>query len=316
LSDLYNTISARCRGKTLVVGSENTNLIEVINERSLDVKYVDNNYLTNTQNLNLSKGVFKTIVLLDEHQLISEQELSRTISVSWRLLKDGGHLILCVPNQESIERNLRLDYLKLRNLKKRLKPLGKLKIVREQPFKWLLLYVTKLDSDKFKINESNKARINVTSKLCYGKVIELGCGRGHITKAISDRGSDVTGIDISKKKIAEARELYPNLNFIQSDILKLEFPNESFDTAVLAEVIEHVPADLGSKILSIAWNLLKQGGRLIVSVPNEDSILHHNHLRTFNRATLKKMLCPYGNPKVVTDQPYKWLMMYVDRKMF
>jgi 2-polyprenyl-3-methyl-5-hydroxy-6-metoxy-1,4-benzoquinol methylase len=130
---------------------------------------------------------------------------------------------------------------------------------------------------------------------------------------IRDRQLEVVGVDISGSKIARARELYPEILFIQSDVRDLALTEESFDSVVLAETLEHVPEEVGAQILSKAWSLLKPGGRLIVSVPNEDCIPHPNHVRQFDRSSLKRLLQPLGRPRLVTDQPYKWLLMYVDR---
>ena len=62
-----------------------------------------------------------------------------------------------------------------------------------------------------------------------------------------------------------------------------------------------------------AWKLLAPGGRLIVSVPNQDCVPHPNHVREFDRRSLKKVLGRWGRPRLITDQPYKWLMMTVEK---
>jgi ubiquinone/menaquinone biosynthesis C-methylase UbiE len=120
-------------------------------------------------------------------------------------------------------------------------------------------------------------------------------------------------VDISRDKISRARAAFPDLEFIECDIARLSLPDASFDTAVLAEVLEHVDEALGAVFLARAWRLLRPHGRLIVSVPNEDCIPHRNHVRVFDRRSLRALLRPLGRPKLVTDQPYKWLLMYVDK---
>lgn len=55
------------------------------------------------------------------------------------------------------------------------------------------------------------------------------------------------------------------------------------------------------------------GGRLIVSPPIEDCVPHRNHVRVCRRPGLEAELRPFGEPVLVTEQPYKWLPIYVDR---
>jgi 2-polyprenyl-3-methyl-5-hydroxy-6-metoxy-1,4-benzoquinol methylase len=151
------------------------------------------------------------------------------------------------------------------------------------------------------------------SRLCGGRVIELGCGSGELTAMISRRGHDVMGVDINRDKILAARTRFPGVRFEQQDIREIVVDGERFDTVVLAEVLEHVNDAVGHDMLTIAWALLRPGGRLIVSVPNENCIPHPNHVRAFNRASLRAMLEEWGRPRTMTDQPYKWLLMYVTK---
>ena len=131
---------------------------------------------------------------------------------------------------------------------------------------------------------------------------------GHLTRAIADRGLEVLGVDIGGKRIQQARKFYPDLNFEQMDILQMEI-DDTYDTVVIAEVLEHVYEEIGDAMLEKAWGLLESGGRLIVSVPNEDCVPHRNHVREFSRRSLRNLLRRWGRPRLITDQPYKWLMM-------
>ncbi len=99
---------------------------------------------------------------------------------------------------------------------------------------------------------------------------------------------------------------------LKLDILELPAA-QRYDTVILAEVLEHVPEDVGARMLTKAWELVARRGRLVVSVPNEDCVRHANHLREFTQGDLAGLLEPFGHPRIVTDQPFKWLLMYVDR---
>lgn len=49
------------------------------------------------------------------------------------------------------------------------------------------------------------------------RVLEVGCGFGHLTTKLKDSGLDAIGLDIAPTAIKKARELYPSGNFIVGD---------------------------------------------------------------------------------------------------
>jgi SAM-dependent methyltransferase len=70
------------------------------------------------------------------------------------------------------------------------------------------------------------------------RVLELGCGHGHLLNAL--RPSQGVGVDFSPAKIAHAKSAYPNLTFICDDIENLKDAPEisaKFDTIVMSDTI-------------------------------------------------------------------------------
>ena len=49
------------------------------------------------------------------------------------------------------------------------------------------------------------------------RVLDVGCGTGHLTAQIAAAGTEVVGIDASAAMIDEARRVYPKLEFIKAD---------------------------------------------------------------------------------------------------
>ncbi len=45
------------------------------------------------------------------------------------------------------------------------------------------------------------------------RILDLGCGTGHLTHAIAERGAEVLGLDASAEMISAARQAYPGLAF-------------------------------------------------------------------------------------------------------
>lgn len=63
-------------------------------------------------------------------------------------------------------------------------------------------------------------------------ILDLGCGAGvPVTRWLAARFA-VTGVDLSARQIALARELVPAATFHQADMTTLDFPPATFDVVV------------------------------------------------------------------------------------
>jgi ubiquinone/menaquinone biosynthesis C-methylase UbiE len=96
-------------------------------------------------------------------------------------------------------------------------------------------------------------------------VLDIGCGPGTITAALSGASGRVIGIDIEPKAIEAAKEMaatsaHANLEFFEGDMTALPFGNETFDAVFFHAVLYHLgPATL-EKALSEATRVLKPNG--------------------------------------------------------
>jgi SAM-dependent methyltransferase len=101
------------------------------------------------------------------------------------------------------------------------------------------------------------------------KVLEIGCGFGYLTYALSKAGYDVLGIDISQVAVNQAIERYGPL-FICTDVeTYANMHKEQFDVVILTEVIEHIKNV--KDFLNAAGQLLKPGGDLVLTTPNKSA---------------------------------------------
>ncbi len=64
------------------------------------------------------------------------------------------------------------------------------------------------------------------------RVVEIGCGDGHVAAYLAARGSRVEGVDLSPEMIRVAERSYPHLEFCVGDALALPFNDASFDAIV------------------------------------------------------------------------------------
>jgi len=126
-----------------------------------------------------------------------------------------------------------------------------------------------------------KCFLQHTNKTKFCKVLDVGCGDGYhifVINSLPDikERTFFIGIDISPKDINIATQTaislsYGNINFINSSIEKINFPDSTFDIVLCNDVIEHI--FLPQEFLIEIFKKLKSGGILILTTPNDTSII-------------------------------------------
>lgn len=302
--ELYRTIVRACQGKVAIVGEDIDTFISYAKNKDLEVTAID-------PQLNTSlNDKFDTIVLLGYLEHWTKDQETQALAQLDPFFAPYGKLICCVPNEHFTPTDLGIRRFSERELEKALGAYSRVRPLVTQPLKWIVQTATKLRRP----SEAIAARYDFMANLCHGRVLDLGCGPGLGTAEIAAAGYEVIGLDISERKIKLAREYHPGLDFRVANIRELPDDLGQFDTVVLAEVIEHVESAMGEEFLDMAWQHVGPHGRLVVSVPNLTHVPHKNHLTEFSWQSLSDLLAKFGAPQVVTDQPYRWLLMYVDRK--
>ncbi len=102
-------------------------------------------------------------------------------------------------------------------------------------------------------------------------VIDFGCGDGGLIDLINDK-IQYTGVDISPKQIEYAKKHLQSLKrknaeVMQGDILNLKFKDNSFDAALVCDVVEHVLSP--EKLFQEIKRVVKKNGYVVFSIPNE-----------------------------------------------
>ncbi|MBN8548926.1 MAG: 3-demethylubiquinone-9 3-O-methyltransferase [Deltaproteobacteria bacterium] len=102
-------------------------------------------------------------------------------------------------------------------------------------------------------------------------VLDLGCGGGLIAVPLLDQGAHVVGIDQSAGSIEAACVAAKGKGeFRVGDVCSLDFPDNSFDCVLLADVLDHIPQF--AKALREAARVLRPGGSLFVGTINRTFI--------------------------------------------
>lgn len=95
------------------------------------------------------------------------------------------------------------------------------------------------------------------------RVIEVGCGSGHLTKRLAERGVDIVGIDPNPN----AGVVGGTDRILCMSAEALDFPDGEFDALVSVHAIEHIPP-LEAAMAEMA-RVLKPGGRALFIYPAE-----------------------------------------------
>ena len=101
------------------------------------------------------------------------------------------------------------------------------------------------------------------------RILDLGCGPGQLTRQIAERGAIVTGLDSSAEMIGQARQNYPDLDFVLADAATMRFDQE-FD-AVFSNAALHWMLDAAAVAAAIS-RALRPGARLIAEMGGRGNI--------------------------------------------
>jgi SAM-dependent methyltransferase len=131
-----------------------------------------------------------------------------------------------------------------------------------------------------------------------GDVLDVGCSQGIASILCARRGSAVIGVDNRPDRVEyaladrdnEPPEVRARLDFRVADGSALGFPDASFDTVLMGEIVEHT--EDASPLLAEAARVLRPQGRLALTTPF-GLHRHPDHHATFYVDSLVRLLAPY-----------------------
>ena len=102
------------------------------------------------------------------------------------------------------------------------------------------------------------------------RVLEIGCGRGSFIKKIQQKGADCIGLELNENAVSYGQD--KKVNILKESIQNhAKNNNERYDVVCSFQVVEHIAKI--KEFLQSSINVLKPGGRLVISVPNNDSLI-------------------------------------------
>jgi trans-aconitate methyltransferase len=110
-----------------------------------------------------------------------------------------------------------------------------------------------------------------------GKVLDLGCGPGHITGYLRSLGADATGIDLVPEFIAHARAAHPDGSYHLGSMRSLDAEDRSV-TGILSwySLIHLPPRDLG-EVLAEFRRVMTPAGTLVIGFVDGDELAAFDH---------------------------------------
>lgn len=101
-----------------------------------------------------------------------------------------------------------------------------------------------------------------------GDVLDLGSGDGAFTIPLIKKGLNVISADLSHIRLRSIKSV--NQKLAECDALILPFKDNSFDTILFVEVLEHLPNKQAQEDALMEFiRVLKPNGRLVLTTPNK-----------------------------------------------
>lgn len=107
-----------------------------------------------------------------------------------------------------------------------------------------------------------------------GAVLDIGCGYGFALGALAKLGfANVEGLEISSQQAERARRGGYRVHVVEDSERWLADHACRYAVILLMDVLEHLPIAKQIPLLTSIHESLRPGGRLVVQVPNANSIL-------------------------------------------
>jgi len=119
----------------------------------------------------------------------------------------------------------------------------------------------------FFYREKMRAIHRMAPELPFKDILEVGGGQSGLTRLLYPH-ANITNLDMDPSFANAPCNMQEGVRFVHGDATRLEFASASFDAVTMFDVIEHVPDD--QKAMSEVLRVLKPGGYVLVSVPNEN----------------------------------------------
>jgi ubiquinone/menaquinone biosynthesis C-methylase UbiE len=99
------------------------------------------------------------------------------------------------------------------------------------------------------------------------RILDIGCGPGHLLRALAAGGAEVAGVDPDAAALEEARLAAPSADIRSAPAEALPFGGGAFQAAIFLNSLHHVPEPAMAAALAEAARVVGKGGDIIVVEP-------------------------------------------------
>jgi SAM-dependent methyltransferase len=151
-------------------------------------------------------------------------------------------------------------------------------------------------------------------------ILDLGCGEGFVAQELARRlpGVAYVGFDVSAEAVLRARQLNPELEFHQADVLGPLPGPERADVVLCIEVLEHLASPeraleliveraQQAAVVSVPWEPWFQLGNLLRGKYLQGLGNHPEHVQHFSPRSLHALLASQTQP-VQVETCFPWLL--------
>lgn len=140
---------------------------------------------------------------------------------------------------------------------------------------------------------------HISGLVCGRTVLDVGCGEGYGTAALSNHATTIIGLDYDRATVHHAAHTYPRSNFVVANLAALPIADASIDFVITLQVIEHVWDH--AQFLQECARVLRAGGRIVITTPNrltfspgQEQPVNPFHSTEFTAAELATLVATAG----------------------
>lgn len=111
-----------------------------------------------------------------------------------------------------------------------------------------------------------------------GVAVDLGCGPGQIARYLHERGVNVIGVDLAPGMVALAKELTPEVEFFQGNMLALDVPDATWGGIAAFYAIVHLPHEQLITAFREMHRVLVPSGVLLLAFHRGHEIVHRDEM--------------------------------------
>lgn len=111
-----------------------------------------------------------------------------------------------------------------------------------------------------------------------GSVCDMGCGPGHVARFLRDGEVNAFGLDLSPQMVSQARQLNPDIEFREGNMLALDLPDGTLAGIAAFYAIVNIPMESLPIVFREMSRVLMPGGLLLLAFHIGDEVIRPQEL--------------------------------------